>query len=439
MALRLGIKKSRFDPYNDHPQEELNIIRPLNIYPQEPKLSIGEWKKIVAYYKKEAPSRPIEQKGKIPSTNKLTLFTEKEIYIGDKLWPSSTMLKFDESSSQLYVGDAEKALYIIDSKMQLIKTLKTLSAPVDIDFPKNAEPRLLLIGSMAPSDQKLGSLISINNNSGVNIQELPNPVQFAVGDINMDQKEDVIICGFGNFSGKLFWYDGFDSSKEHVLKAFPGSRKVEINDFNKDGKPDLIVLMAQAREQLSVFYNLGEGQFEEKVVLSFPPVFGVSYFELVDFNNDGNQDIILTNGDKWDFSNIYKNYHGIRLYINDGNDNFMETFFYPMYGAQKVIAKDFDIDGDIDIAAVSFSSDLEKPEQSFIYLSNDGNMNFKTFVTPGAANGKWLVMEAGDFDKDGDIDIVLGSYVHNLVELNKLIFNNVFSFPQLLLLTNESK
>jgi len=82
---------------------------------------------------------------------------------------------------------------------------------------------------------------------------------------------------------------------------------------------------------------------------------------------------------------------------------------------------------------------LEHPEQGFVYFSNQGNLNFEAFSTPEAASGKWLTMEAGDFDHDGDIDIVLGSYFQNVGELTKLVFKGVTSFPQLLVLTNWKK
>ena len=200
-----------------------------------------------------------------------------------------------------------------------------------------------------------------------------------------------------------------------------------------------MVLMAQVHEEVSIFYNQGNGNFKEKTVLKFPPVYGVSYFELVDFNKDGFQDILLTNGDNWDYSAVQKNYHGIRIYLNDGNDNFKEAWFYPLNGTSKAMARDFDNDGDLDIAAISFYDDLEHPEQGFVYFSNQGNLNFEAFSTPEAASGKWLTMEAGDFDHDGDIDIVLGSYFQNVGELTKLVFKGVTSFPQLLVLTNWKK
>lgn len=255
----------------------------------------------------------------------------------------------------------------------------------------------------------------------------------------MDGKNDVVICEFGNHEGRLAWYDGMDPKKENILKALPGARCVTIRDMNNDHKPDLVVLMAQAYEQVSIFYNQGNGKFIEKKVLGFPPVYGVIYFELADFNKDGFQDIILTNGDNWDYSAIKKNYHGIRIYLNDGKDNFTEKWFYPMYGACKAIARDFNNDGKLDIAAIAFFSDDEKAENGFVYLLNEGNFNFKPYTLPQAALGKWLTMEAGDFDKDGDIDIVLGSYFQNINELSKLIAKGGATIPQLLILINKEK
>ncbi|CAG5002236.1 hypothetical protein DYBT9275_02846 [Dyadobacter sp. CECT 9275] len=443
MALRLGVRKPGEDPYVGQPAGEEKLMRELNVYPETAMLSEEAWEKIVAYYEKEAPEEPLPQKSIPAVADTLPLFKTAHITIGDKSAPKTTMLKFDPGTSQLYVGDDQQALYVLDSQFQLKDTWWVDTAPVDIDFPKNAPPRLLTIGIFSPSEQKLGRLMSLDragkSAATVNIQSLPRPVQFSTGDLNMDGKEDVVIAGFGNNSGKLFWYNGFDPSKENILKALPGARRTEILDINKDKKPDVIALMAQAREQVSIFYNLGNGKFREKVVLQFPPSYGTSYFELADFNKDGFQDILLTNGDNWDYSAIAKNYHGVRIYLNDGRDNFREAWFYPLYGASKAVARDFDNDGDLDIAATSFYSDLNNPQHGFLYLSNEGKMNFKAFSTPMAVSGKWMTMEVADFDKDGDLDIVLGSYFQTIGEMTKLIFQGVTSFPQLMVLTNQKK
>lgn len=433
MGLRMGIKIPGVDAFAGTPKEDLDLVKSLGIYPDRPIISEAQWNKIIEYYKAEAPSEPIEQKIESVKINSLPLFKSEKVFINSKGFPRTSMLKFDESTDLLYVGDASNLIYVLDNTMTLKKTWKVPSPAVDIDFQLNKSPRILTIGKFSPSDQKLGSLL-YNKKS---IQNLPRPVNFTTGDINMDQKEDVVICGFGHNTGKLVWYDDFNLEKEHVLKNSPGARKTVIEDLNNDNKPDIMVLMAQANEQISIFYNKGNNTFEEKIILKFPPVYGVSYFELVDFNNDGYKDILLTNGDNWDYSIIRKNYHGIRIYLNDGHNNFDNSFFYPMYGASKAVARDFDKDGDLDIAASAFYSNEDNPEQSFVYLSNDGNMSFSAYSTSEAASGKWLTMDAADFDNDGDIDLFLGSYFHTFGEYYKQVAKGTSSFPQLLVLVNN--
>ncbi|MBO9615991.1 MAG: VCBS repeat-containing protein [Dyadobacter sp.] len=441
MGLRLGIRPNGQDPYADLIPEEKHVMQALNVYPEAQLISEGEWKEIVAYYRSMAPAVPLPQEKTLPVEDSLRLFHVSDLTVGDKEVPKTSMLKYDPASSLLYIGDDQNALYVF-GKTGLKDTWWIDSAPTDIDFPQNAPPRLLSIGVFKPSDQRTGRLMSLSKTTDpslVNVQNLPRPVQFATGDLNMDGKDDALICGFGNHSGKLFWLDNFQQDKEHILKELPGARKAEIRDLNGDKKPDIIALLAQAWEQVTVFYNLGNGKFKEKTVLQFPPSYGMSYMEMVDFNKDGFQDIVLTNGDNWDLSPIDKNYHGVRLYLNDGKDNFKLAWFFPLYGASKAVARDFDLDGDIDIAATAFYSDLANPAHSFIYLSNEGKMNFKAFSTPMAAAGKWLTMEAADFDQDGDTDIVLGSYFHTIGEMTKLISRGQLSFPQLLVLTNRRR
>lgn len=441
MGMRLGLRDMGKNPFKDLSPEETFSLKALNIYPDSPLISRADWAEIVKYYEKHAPIEPIEQKTVAPIAEQLPQFKASFMTFTKKKSPKTSLLKYDPVASLLYIGDAQNELFVVDSLFHLKTIFNTPTPSVDIDFPKNGNPRLLTIGSIIPSDEKQGQLMPLDSTTkttqSIDFKDLPRPVQFATSDFNRDGKEDVVICGFGNNVGKLAWYDNLQPTKEHILKALPGARKVEIKDFNNDKKPDIMVLMAQAQESISIFYNQGKGKFKERTVLKFPPTYGVSYFELVDFNKDGFSDILLTNGDNWDYSPIRKNYHGIRIYLNDGHDNFKEAWFYPMYGTSKAVARDFDNDGNIDIAAISFYSDLEQPEQSFIYLANQGNLNFKAYSTPEAAYGKWLTMEVGDFDKDGDLDIVLGSYFHNVAEMTKLMFNGVSSFPQLLVLTNK--
>ncbi|MCP4978616.1 MAG: VCBS repeat-containing protein, partial [Maribacter sp.] len=86
--------------------------------------------------------------------------------------------------------------------------------------------------------------------------------------------------------------------------------------------------------------------------------------------------------------------------------------------------------------ASSFYSDLKNPEESFVYLNNNGQLNFTASFLPEAAYGKWITMEVGDLDNDGLLDVMLGSFLMNFTEMGKVFANTgTTTFPQGLLLT----
>ena len=204
---------------------------------------------------------------------------------------------------------------------------------------------------------------------------------------------------------------GNDKFQKHVLRAVPGAIKAYINDYNHDGLPDIWVLFAQADEGIILFTNKGNGNFSQEVIMRFPPEYGSSYFELADFNKDGFPDILYTCGDNADYSPILKPYHGVYIFLNDGTNHFTQKYFYHINGCYKAMARDFDGDGDLDIATISFFADYSHhPEEGFVYLKNEGNLNFTPYSLPETQKGRWLSMDVGDIDGDGKIDIVLGNF-----------------------------
>jgi hypothetical protein len=196
-----------------------------------------------------------------------------------------------------------------------------------------------------------------------------------------------------------------------VIRAVPGAIKAYVEDVNHDGLPDIWALFAQGDEGIFLFTNKGNGQFSQETILRFPPMYGSSYFELADFNKDGYEDILYTCGDNADFSPVFKPYHGVYIFINDGHNHFTQQYFFPMNGCYKAMARDFDGDGDLDIAAISFFADYDRqPEEGFVYLENLGGFDFQPHSLPEAGSGKWMTMDAADLDGDGRTDIVLGNF-----------------------------
>jgi hypothetical protein len=162
-----------------------------------------------------------------------------------------------------------------------------------------------------------------------------------------------------------------------------------------------------------MFWNNGNNDFREQQLLKFPPSWGSSSFELADFNDDGFLDVLYTAGDNGDGMRVLKKYLGIRIFLNDGKNQFSESWFFPLNGAYKAVARDFDGDGDLDIAANSFFADYDNtPEEGFVYLENKGNLQFSPSTFKEVTLGRWMVMDVDDWDQDGDQDIVLGSFIH---------------------------
>ena len=300
--------------------EEAKLVKALNIYPQKALIPLADWQKIVTYYLQKAPDRPLLQEKPPIFDSLLKGFHVETISFPTIQLPQTSLLKYDTSTSLLFIGDGQGKLYAMRSNLKLLASWKVESAPVDIDLNTPGSPRILCIGSIKPTQKKTGSFYALDSANLSRLKKFSNlarPVACELSDVNADGIKDVILCQFGNHTGKLSWFESGDPRKEHVLIAQPGARRVQVEDFNKDGRPDIMTLMAQSREELILFINQGEGKFSAKRIYEFPPVYGVSYFELADFNRDGHPDILLTNGDNWDLSPIKKNYHGTCIYLSE--------------------------------------------------------------------------------------------------------------------------
>ena len=382
---------------------------PVQLFPYE------KWEKIVKYYIAAAPSdQPGRTKERKDIEREFRNFTVHSINIGVD-HPFTTLVRFDTISHRVFIADArEDRLFLLDAERKMIDSFPVLAGVTDIIMRKDSM-HLVTMGILKPSDERLGKLTLASKGNGpvtIVIDSLQRPLQAIYADLNDDHKEDIVITEFGFRHGSLSWFEnqGGQRFKKHFLRALPGATCSEVFDFNNDGMPDIVALMAQGDEGVFIYYNEGGEKFREERVVQFPPVYGSNYFQLIDFNHDGWMDILTTQGDNADYSLVAKAYHGVRIFLNNGKNQFDERYFLPQYGSQKAIPADFDKDGDLDIASIAFFPDYEKaPMESFIYWENKGDTSFTRSSFPGATDGRWLTMDAGDFDGDGDADLILGN------------------------------
>lgn len=392
---------------------------PEGIYSKAQLISRENWKKLLAYYIENAPEKPLPQADKLVPKKGIPGF-ELEIpefpFVRSSL---TTMIRVNPQTGDLWLGHRFRSLFVLDPKngFKQLDSISTPVAPVEIAWKSDDSFDLLSMGLMDPANDSLGTLENYSKTSQTWVtnpikSELMRPVHVEFSDFNGDGINDQVISHFGNHLGKLSLYlsnpTGFE---EIILKKDPGARRTIAVDFDQDGDLDILALMTQAKESILLFENQGSGVFREKVLLGFQPAFGSSDFRYEDMNGDGFPDLVLVNGDNADQSQILKNYHGVRIFENDGKGKFSESWFYPIHGASGLEIGDFDQNGTLDLFVIAFFPDRkEKPKQDLIYFNQGKNGDFQPFIIENAPDFNWLTITQGDLDGDGDQDVVVGTF-----------------------------
>ncbi len=441
MAKRLGIQSYMGQYFTDQ-RSVLNIV---------------EWQKIVTYYRDSAPRDLIIPKPKVAPLKDWAIFSLlKPKPDANGPIAMTTLLAYNPYDQHFYSGDAANKFYRWDAEMRptLVETMKSpvTGAMFSKGAQNNTEAILTSIGALPPVNVSKGQVVKFDLDSKTPNKEqviigdsLPRSVQTVSADFNKDGLMDYVVCGFGHENGGLYLLQQQPNHtfKKQVIRAVPGGEQLIVGDFNNDGWPDVMCLFAQADEGLWVFLNDHKGGFITKNLLHFPAVYGSSSFQWIDFNHDGKPDILYTCGDNSDFSRVLKPYHGVYIFTNEGNWKFKQTFFYHIDGCTKAIAADFDHDGDLDIAAIAYFADFKyHPSAGFTYLEQTKPNQFLPHELPIYQYGRWLTMEVGDIDHDGNLDIILGNFAlpgRGLVNQNGYTEPWDRSIPLIVLKNNSPK
>jgi len=113
---------------------------------------------------------------------------------------------------------------------------------------------------------------------------------------------------------------------------------------------------------------------------------------VIDLDQDGDKDVLSAS----------QNDDRIAWYENDGNQSFtMNNITTSLDLANGVVAGDLDGDGDIDVAASSFTTTTGK----IVWFRNDGSQNFTQVNIQTLNKAHGIVIE--DIENDGDLDLIV--------------------------------
>ncbi|OOQ57021.1 FG-GAP repeat domain-containing protein [Mucilaginibacter pedocola] len=419
MASRMGIIYPGYDPLRGLSPEEKAVVNKNGIIPEHPMLSQEDWDKLERYIVSAAPDSLTYDESRIERSEPLEQFTRKNIQIDEQSPSMITGLEYNPTSHTLWISNMYNKVINWNFEKGITKTFETASPVVDFNFYQN-KTYLTQIGKLYPTELSTGSFAQLDNDKPTPVlTTLHRPVHTEMDDLDGDGIPELVVCNFGNKTGSLSLFKkdkAGDEYKEDILSQQPGAIICFIRDMDGDGKKDIVAMFSQGDESVHIYYQKDKLKFKDKRVLRFPPNYGTTDMVLTDYDHDGQTDIITVHGDNADYSNILKPYHGIRLNLNDGKGNFKEKFFFPMYGVTRVLAEDFDDDGDIDLAASAFFPDFGKLiSESFIYLENTDSktFSFKPYTLAGGLPIKSLTLEKADVDGDGDMDILLGNFAQS--------------------------
>jgi len=224
------------------------------------------------------------------------------------------------------------------------------------------------LGVFFPSDDLRGSVVLLRGRSDGTFE--PHTLLENVGrvadvkpiDFNRDGKLDLIVAVFGwRATGEVLLLENKTTDPSNpifeprVIDRRHGATEIAVADLNRDNHPDFVCLFSQEHEAVVAFINDGEGGFRQENIYQAPhPAYGCCSLELADLDGDGDLDVLLANGDILDPPFLLKPYHGLQWLENRGPYPFVPHPIGPLYGVLSARSADFDGDGDLDIAAVTY-------------------------------------------------------------------------------------
>jgi len=232
----------------------------------------------------------------------------------------------------------------------------------------------------------------------------------AWGDYDNDGDLDILACGRNSSNSKTYIYqnnNGTFVQKDAGLPDIGSDGAVAWGDYDGDGDLDILIAGAYScriyKNDELVFTDISAGL----------PAVSNCWVDWGDFDNDGDLDVFVM-GDLGGIlvSSIFSNNTGIFTEM-------LQAGITPLAGGSASLA-DFDHDSDLDLLITGFNEFLEPQTTIF---SNLGNMEFMN-IYPGIIGASLGTAAWGDYDSDGEADILLTGQNAGCGVLSSIVYHN---------------
>ncbi len=320
--------------------------------------------------------------------------------------------------------------YDADAGLTLVAQVPHPARAQNADLDRDGVRDLLIadLGEFLPRDHDKGAVVWLRGLGGGRfapfaIGGLPRVADVQAADLDGDGDDDLVVSAFGfRRTGSLLILENRTTDWSRPVFAprsidpRPGSVRGWPIDLDRDGRLDIVSLIAQEHEQVIAHMNQGGLTFRSEVLYRAPhPNWGFSGMALADLDGDGDEDLLLANGDTFDDS-LLKPYHGL-LWLEQQRSGqklprFVEHRLADLPGPHGVVAADLDTDGDLDVVASALvaggAGDDDARLPGVVWLEQ---VRAKRFERRTLKTGfpRHAAVAAGDYDGDGDADLATGN------------------------------